>query len=363
VRRWWLLLGLAFALPSCGGSLAAAPQLEAATFESPSRVWITGSSGRTLYLADGVVSTRDYPMHPDIDPFMYESMSEIPTARVRIIDGVPVLFLRTGEIFRWQAGWRPFSHLIRSDYEDERPQFDQVLVSPGQLVIQVHSEILLTGRNLDDFARGGFTRRQAPTFFTHLELLGSRMYGIGWDSSGYVRAVYEVASTRFQPLLTLGRDGMNEIVGIFALADESPVAVLRAGIVPVFPNTSLDAFEGFVQTLPRNPTSTPRPDPKRPVLGHVFAGKRGRALLVFDPPSKQSQVHEVVELREDRVLAYHCGGDLGFQVIGALALEPPAKGFRVVTRTPTVIDIPGPTCREVVMPSAVEQKPVLEIPN
>lgn len=332
--------------------------LESATFENENRYWAVGSSGRADLFENGATTGWDYPMAPELDEFYYEPVSGIATASVHVISKRSYLFTRAGDIYIFDRGWQRFSHRVPPERGDDRPQFDHVLVTPGDRVfIHVHSQVILSG-TLADFQNGDFTRHDTRTFFTHMDAFGSRLFGIGWDGSGNVRQLQESDDGNFHPVVSLGRDGMDEMLGTLALDDGSPVAVLKAGLVPGHATTSLAAFEGLVDAFPRDPQHVPRTSPRKPNIARVFAPKRGRALLVFEA-SGEDQGQNVVELWGQTARAYRCNHSLGADPIGAFAR---ARGFRVVTSSGRPIDVPGPDCRERDQ-VAEDVKPVLEIPK
>lgn len=334
--------------------------LEQAAFESENRYWAVGSSGRAELFENGALTAWEYPIDSALDDFYYEPAGDIPTASVHVVGGKPYLFTRAGDIFFFDRGWQRFAHRIRPESGDERPQFDHVLVGSGNRVyIHVHSEVILSG-TLAEFASGDFQRREAPTFFTHMDAIGSRVFGIGWDESGYVRQMFELDGGAFRRVVSLGRDGWDEMLGTLALDDGSPVAVLKAGLVPGYSTTALSPFQGVVELLPRDPKHVPRTRPQKPSVSRVFAPVPGRALLVYEQNGGDSG-QDVVELRGQAIHVYRCSHMLGADPIGAFARE---RGFRLVTSAGLPFDVPGPDCMERNRNQvASEPGSVLEIPK
>jgi hypothetical protein len=352
------LLSIACFVAGCASAPPRTHRLESATFENENRYWAVGSSGRADLFDKGAITAWDYPMHPDLDDFYYEPVSGLPTASVHVIGNEPYLFTRAGDIFSFEAGWKRLAHRVPPERGDVRPQFDHVLVTPGDRVfIHVHSQVILSG-TIADFLDGDFTRHEVPTFFTHMDAFGSRLFGIGWDGTGYVRQLFASDGGSFHPVVSLGRDGMDEMLGTLTLDDGSPVAVLKAGLVPGHATTSLGMFQGLVDTFPRDPQHVPQTAAKKPSIARVFAPAPGRALLVFEP-SGEDRGQNVVELWGQSARAYRCDHSLGADPIGGFARE---RGFRVVTSSGRPIDVPGSTCRERNQ-IADDPTPVLEVPH
>jgi hypothetical protein len=350
------LLLLACCLVGCATTTPRAHLLEHAAFENENRYWAVGSSGRAELFENGSLTPWDYPMDPDLEDFYYEPAGDVPTASVHVIGGKPYLFTRAGDIFFFQGGWQRFRHRIPSERGDDRPQIDHVLVGPGDRIhIHIHSDVILSG-TLADFASGDFQRREAPTFFTHMDAIGTRLFGIGWDESGYVRQLFESERAGFRRVVSLGRDGWDEMVGTLALDDGSPVAVLRGGLVPGYSSTELAPFQGAVELLSRDPEHVPRTRANTASISRVFASAPGRALLAYE---QKDGGQNVVELHGRDVRVYRCSHMLGADPIGAYPRE---RGFRLVTSSGRPFDVPGPDCLERNQ-VASEPSPLLEVPR
>lgn len=352
------LLPLALVLAGCATTTPRARMLEHAAFENEDRYWAVGSSGRAELFENGALTPWEYPMDPELDDFYYEPAGDVPTASVHVVAGRPYLFTRAGDIFFFERGWQRFQHRIRPEHGDDRPQIDHVLVgADNRLYIHIHSEVILSG-TLADFASGELERREVPTFFTHMDVIGTRLFGIGWDESGYVRQLFESDGGSFRRVVSLGRDGSDQVRGTLALEDGSAVAVLKAGLVPGYSSTELAPFQGVVDLFPRDPTHVPRTRPNTANISRVFAPAPGRALLVYE---QKDSGQDLIELQGQQVRVYRCSHMLGGDPIGAY---PRARGFRLVSSSGRPFDVPGPDCKEGNRNQvASEPGSVLEVPK
>ena len=118
------------------------------------------------------------------------------------------------------------AHCVSTGERGRAARFDRVLSLPdGRLLVQIDSQLLLRG-TLDDFLRGHFESEQVPTFFTDIEVAEGRVYGLGWDESGNVRAVFENAGRGWWLRARLPKEALNDSLSrLLVLDDGTPLAV------------------------------------------------------------------------------------------------------------------------------------------
>jgi hypothetical protein len=173
-----------------------------------------------------------------------------------------------------------------------------------------------------------------------MTVVDGRVYSIGWDESGIVRALWaSMPSGGFSLVGRLGlEDPSSTMHGVIVLDDASPVAVAAAAVVAVAGTPEVEALRPWLEVVgPGNPRIF-RGNPQSYIAG-AYGPERGRALIVL---AGRSPAHDAVLLEAGRAVGYRCSPALGTP-IGAF---PHAGGWRVVGRDGSHRDVPGQSCRQ-----------------
>jgi hypothetical protein len=326
-------------LAACA-SAPPARELQSVTPTGGGRYWATGSGGLAVHFDGDRLESRDYPMDPDKPDWAYEPGYGFPATHIRVVGGETLLFSRGGDVLSWRGGgW--FAHDVRfpAEHPGDPPQIDRVLVLAGdRLVVQLHAKTLLR-TNLEGLFAGRYELERTPTFFTDMTVIDDRIWAIGWDESGMVRALW--ASLERGGFSLIGRlgveDPQNTLHGTLLLDDGSPVVVAAGGVLAPGSSPSIEALHSSLDVHGPPVSRILRGHPARH-LAAAFASERGRALILL---AGSERPHDAVALDAGRAVGYRCSPGLG-SPIGAFEH---AGGWRLVDASGAPRDFPGTTCR------------------
>jgi hypothetical protein len=269
----------------------------------------------------------------------YERRSpDQPSALVVVVEGQTLLFTSGADVLSWSpSGWTRHDVQFPSARGDDQPQLNRVLLLPDRrLLIQLHPDILLLA-SLSDLLASRFVDERAPTFFTHLEVIDGRVYGLGWDESGNVRAVWARAHVGWSLVARLGHEAdQSSMRGLIMLDDGTPVAVSTAGLLPTSQSSLLAGVESSIPL--HAPGARQIPHASESVwVEQVFGAQRGQALLLLSGREAPAGI----EIRGANATAFSCGSELP-PLIGAF---PHAGSWRLVDSDARPLDLPDAGCR------------------
>jgi hypothetical protein len=307
--------------------------------------WAVGSEGFAAFFDGHRFVQRDYPLADDVPDWSYEpGYSDIPAARMVRVDGAEVLITRVGDFLRWRpSGWERLPVRIPGEYDDT-PQVDRVLVTDaGRLMVHVHGTTLLKGR-LRDFIAGTFQSQELPNYFPWLGFAGGRLYGLGWDSAGEVRALlrYDGANA-WKMVARLGRDELfGEPRCVLSWPDGSPFVVMRHALFDPSPTPRTPKPVIALPLINARTTVAEQieSDTGQAQVAQCFSGDGNRALIVMYAFSASNA--NVLTYRDGSMSAWDCSEALDGEVVGAI---PHRDGWTVITKELKRVSLPGPACR------------------
>lgn len=314
---------------------SAMPQFVTPT--SGGALWLTGSEGFALFFDGQRAERRDYPARPGAQPHDYEYASDIPVARVVLLDNDTLLFTRPGDVLRWERGrWERLE--VRLPGEGGPAQLDAALVMPDRtLVLQVHSHTLLfTDR--DGLGAGRFRAERTPSYLTWLGVFDGLLYGLGFDESGQGRAAWRRESSgRWTVLARLPPE---ERVGSYrALLRTVPfgfAAVTTRGFVPLSTQQGEPELRPATSLSLRNfSRASAAPVAIEHLYGGLNVGPRSAALFTG------GNGNHAVLIDPEHNWAHPCGQGTSL-LVGAVLL--PQGGLRLVTNQGAVVDSTAEGC-------------------
>lgn len=315
------LLVAVLALAGCGG-YTPYPEAQTVSDLGDGRFWIAGSDGLAGVYDGQRIVRRDYPMVKSDDDWAYAASSDVPAARVVMLAGNAYLFTRHADVLVWREtrGWQSVDVRFPADSGD-RPQVNAVIVAPdGGVVVQLHSKTFAFAASPADLLASRFRAEAAPTYFTWVGFVEGTLYGVGWDASGYVRALWRHDASGWHQRSSLGK--FTESTGFALRLPEGPVAVGRTDGLLV-PSGAAEPERITLQHLGLGPESY--------AVGTATLAGHGPVLLI------SGNAPGVFELGVGVHRLWTVAPSvLEGRVIGAVPL---GSGLRVVTSTPLVYDV------------------------
>jgi hypothetical protein len=213
---------------------AAAPryfQVDTVT-EAPGGMWIAGTQGVAAFSDGRTVTRRDYRA---AGPSWKYEPSPVQAARVVMIGGEAWLFSRAGDLMRWgPGGWSSFAARWPPVPSPYPAQVDFAGLGPdGSLLVQLHEATLAWSSPAAIGAR--WTTERTPHYFPWIGWDGGALFGLGWQGSGPMRALYRRAAADHWDLVSaLGsEDQAGQVLGVIRIPGGPLAVVANNGLLVV----------------------------------------------------------------------------------------------------------------------------------